>query len=113
MLDVSVELDPINMVPKLIKEWPLLVNNLTLLHGLVACQQLLLKDHNKQFANDFREVLDYMIADLVNVLGHKPADMAAGSVFELLHLVDRRQSSTGSLGQSETFCRPAGDHWQS
>ena len=76
MLDVSLELDPANTIPKLInKEWPLLlVNNLSLLQGLVvtSCRESLTRDCNQQFAKDFWE-------ELVNVLGVKPHDMVAAA----------------------------------
>jgi hypothetical protein len=60
LLDVSLELDPVNTIPnKLInKEWPLLlVNNLSLLQGLVVTCREPLRDCNQQFAKDFWEVL--------------------------------------------------------
>jgi hypothetical protein len=75
LLDVSLELDPVNTIPKLInKEWPLLlVNNLSLLQGLVVtCRESLTRDCNQQFAKDFWE-------ELVNVLGVKPHDMVAAA----------------------------------
>ena len=89
LLDVSLELDPINTIPKLIKEWPLLVNNLSMLQGLIVTCRQSLKDRNHQFAKDFREV-DYLLSGLVNALGAKPASMEAGLVFELLELLDNK-----------------------
>ena len=89
LLDVSLELDPINTIPKLIKEWPLLVNNLSMLQGLIVTCRQSLKDCNHQFAKDFREV-DYLLSDLGNAMGKKPASMEAGTVFDLIESLDRK-----------------------
>ena len=108
LLEVATNLDDKNAYEQLLQEWPLLVNNLSVLQGMVvSCKQTLL-ERDQSVSKDFQE-FDFMIADLVNVLGRKPAEMAAGSVFDLLHSVDKRVRLATSLSltleQVDTLAR--------
>ena len=89
MADVSSQLDPVNTIPMLLKEWPLLVNMLTTMQGLVLTCRELIKDVTQQMAKDLREV-DFTIADVANAIGEKPVEMEAGTVFELIDALERQ-----------------------
>jgi hypothetical protein len=106
MADVSSQLDPVNTVPMLLKEWPLLVNMLTTLQGLVLTCRESLKAVTQQIAKDLREV-DFSIADVANAVGKKPVEMEAGTVFELIESIERQvkeqNESVANQGRDEAL----------
>jgi hypothetical protein len=95
--DINLELDPTNTVAMLLKEWPLLVHNTRVLETQISTCRVTVLEVNLALETELTSV-DFTVAGVSNMLGVKPAGMAAGTVFELLESLERSVERAAEQG---------------